>query len=260
METKNITDPTQENQSSKSKVGAQFVTAGVAASMGAVGGAVAANITNGTEEEVVVTADPIASDQQETEVTENQPIQEQVQTETTTQQSVETTETPVEEVEVPIVEVEEPVQQVEPSKPTEGEEEEAQPTQEQVTIEEPVNPDEIADAIIAEEQIDPNDIDAEEIINFQEIGTVYTVTGESYTAAAFSDPTGEELLMVDVDGDEIFDVITDPMGNVLAQANGMTVSDAETMINDTPTYLAHSDAEDAELPTGESYLDDIITT
>ena len=147
METKNITDPTQENQSSKSKVGAQFVTAGVAASMGAVGGAVAANITNGTEEEVVVTADPIASDQQETEVTENQPIQEQVQTETTTQQSVETTETPVEEVEVPIVEVEEPVQQVEPSKPTEGEEEEAQPTQEQVTIEEPVNPDEIADAM-----------------------------------------------------------------------------------------------------------------
>lgn len=125
-------------------------------------------------------------------------------------------------------------------------------------IVEPVNPDEIAEAILSEEQIDPNDVEMAEVINFNEIGTVYTVDGESYTAASFHDPNGEELLMVDVDDDDIFDLVTTTDGTVLGEANGMTVGDAEVMIEDDPTYLAQSDTDNDELMNGEDYMNDVI--
>lgn len=125
-------------------------------------------------------------------------------------------------------------------------------------IVEPVNPDEIAEAILTEEQIDPNDVEMAEVINFNEIGTVYTVDGESYTAASFHDPNGEELLMVDVDDDDVFDLVTTTDGIVLGEANGMTVGDAEVMIEDDPTYIAQSDTDNDELMNGEDYMNDVI--
>ncbi|MCM1140798.1 MAG: hypothetical protein NC453_19690, partial [Muribaculum sp.] len=114
-----------------------------------------------------------------------------------------------------------------------------------------VNPDEVAEAIIAEEQVDPNDIDLADVVNFDEIGTVYTVDGESYTAAAFHDAAGNELVMVDVDGDDVFDIITDMEGNVLTDPQGnilaagdVTVDDAEIGIADNHTYLAANNTDD----------------
>lgn len=136
----------------------------------------------------------------------------------------------------------------------------AEPQEEQISenIVEPVNPDEIAEAILSEEQIDPNDVEMAEVINFNEIGTVYTVDGESYTAASFHDPNGDELLMVDVDDDDIFDLVTTTDGIVIGDANGMTVGDAEVMIEDEPTYLAQSDSDNDELMNGEDYMNDVI--
>lgn len=125
-------------------------------------------------------------------------------------------------------------------------------------IVEPVNPDEIAEAILSEEQIDPNDVEMAEVINFNEIGTVYTVDGESYTAASFHNPNDEELLMVDVDDDDVFDLVTTTDGIVLGEANGMTVGDAEVMIEDDPTYIAQSDTDNDELMNGEDYMNDVI--
>lgn len=118
-----------------------------------------------------------------------------------------------------------------------------------------VNPDEIAEAIIAEDKIDPNDIDMADVINFDEIGTVYTVDGESYTAAAFHDAAGNDLIMVDVDGDNVFDVITDYDGNYIADVPGnLSVGDAQEDIADDDVYLAY----DNEMDNVDEYGDDSL--
>lgn len=130
-----------------------------------------------------------------------------------------------------------------------------------------VNPDEIAEAIIAEEQIDPADIDMADVIDFDEIGTVYTVEGESYTAAAFHDSVGNQLVMVDVDDDGVFDIITDVYGNPITDgagnymaAGGTTVDDAELDLSEEGTYLAENGGGTTEEFGTESISQDIITT
>lgn len=132
------------------------------------------------------------------------------------------------------------------------------------TTTETVNPDDVADAIISEEQIDPNDIDMADVVNFEDIGTLYTIDGESYTAAAFHDMDGNQLLMVDVDGDDVFDLITDmegtpiidPNGNLVA-AGDLTVDDAEIGLTDSQTYLAANDGADDF--GADSLMNDIIS-
>lgn len=130
-----------------------------------------------------------------------------------------------------------------------------------VSNSETVGPNAIADAIISEQEIDPNDLDMDDVINFDEIGTVYTVDGESYTAAAFHDAAGNELVLLDVDGDDVFDVVTDMEGNLLADEYGniisagdMTVDDVELQIADTNTYLAANDDD----PTDDFGIDSIM--
>lgn len=127
-------------------------------------------------------------------------------------------------------------------------------------VTETVNPDEIAEAIISEEQVDPNDIDMEDVINFDEIGTVYTVNGEAYTAASFHDASGAQLVMVDVDGDEVFDLVTDINGNVIAEVPGpITVDDAEINIVDDGTYLAHDGNDIVDQFGSDSIAQDMIS-
>lgn len=232
METKSFNSDNSKNQpkSNKKNFAVHAGTAAVGAGFGAMGAAMAGNIND-------------SDDIPEAAIEEEIPEQPQ---DITTEEDI----TPVE-----TEHIQEQTVEPEPEQPTPQQQ---QPTPQQPT-DEPVNPDDIADAIIAEEQIDPNDIDVADVINFDEIGTVYTVSGESYTAAAFHDPSGNEMMMVDVDGDEIFDVITNTDGELVADdAGGMTVSDAEIMINDDSTYLAHTDTDDQDLPDGESFMNDII--
>lgn len=145
----------------------------------------------------------------------------------------------------------EPATEVEPEVNVETEPVE----QANTTTSDTVNPDEIAEAIIAEDKIDPNDIDMADIINFDEIGTVYTVDGESYTAAAFHDAAGNNLIMVDVDGDNVFDVITDYDGNLIAEVPGnLSVGDAQEDIADDDVYLAY----DNEMDNVDEYGDDSL--
>lgn len=131
--------------------------------------------------------------------------------------------------------------------------------QEQPTHEEEVNPDEIADAIIAEEQIDPNDINMDDVFNFTDIGTVYTVEGESYTAATFHDQEGNEMSLVDIDGNGYFDLVLDENLVAVAEIDEVvSISDAEVAINHDPTYLAANTGEEPSLPTGEDIMNDLI--
>lgn len=125
---------------------------------------------------------------------------------------------------------------------------------------EPVNPNEIAEAIIAEDQIDPNDIDMADVIDFDEIGTVYTIDGDSYTAAAFHDAAGNDFVMVDIDGDDVFDIVTDQMGNLVAEVPGcITVDDAEIGIIDDPTYMAHNEHESTDEFGSDTISQDLIS-
>lgn len=125
-----------------------------------------------------------------------------------------------------------------------------------------VDPELIADAIIAGEEVDPYDMDMAEVVNFDEIGTVYTVDGESYTAALFHDENGEQYVMVDVDDDDVFDIISTTEGEVVElYAGNLTVEDAEIGINDDPVYLAaNDDMPEIETTSGEEFANDIINS
>jgi hypothetical protein len=133
-----------------------------------------------------------------------------------------------------------------------------QPANEDV---EPVDPNEIAQAIVAGEEIDPNDINAVAVVNFEEVGTVYDVDGNAYTAATFQDVNGDEYVMVDIDDDSVFDEIYDDKGNYVAAADGLTVSDAQLGI-ESNGYLAQNETEIEHFDetNGDDYLDDTITT
>lgn len=156
--------------------------------------------------------------------------------------SIEQTTEPATEVETEVTVETEPVEQTNTA-------------QNEVVNPEVVSPDEIVEAIIAEDKIDPNDIDMADVINFDDIGTVYTVDGESYTAAAFHDAAGNNLIMVDVDGDNVFDVITDYDGNLIAEVPGnLSVGDAQEDIADDDVYLAY----DNEMDNVDEYGDDSL--
>lgn len=166
---------------------------------------------------------------------------------------------PVETVPEPSPEVEEPV--AGPQEPVSAGtlDSEVNGERPDPVVDETVDPDAIADAIISEIQVDPNDLDMADVYNFDSIGTVYTVDGESYTAAAFHDASGSSYVMVDVDGDDTFDLIADSQGYPLSDAPGnITVDDVEMGISPETTYLAQNGNEREDGFGGADFMDDII--
>lgn len=110
-----------------------------------------------------------------------------------------------------------------------------------------INPEEVAETIIAVEEIDPNDIDGANPINIQDIGTVSTVTGDTYLAASYLDADNNNLLMIDVDHDGVFDIRVDAYGNALGEVpGGLSLSDAELMVQNEPDYLAQNSWDEIE--------------
>lgn len=126
-------------------------------------------------------------------------------------------------------------------------------------LDEPTNPDDVAEVVLRGEEIDPNDIDAEDMVIFDEVGMVYTVDGESYAAATFHDNDGNEMIMADMDGDEQFDVILTPDMDVVAEMElPINYSDAEMQVNANPEYMAQTDLDNNTGLEGEDYMDDMI--
>lgn len=122
--------------------------------------------------------------------------------------------------------------------------------------------DDEADAIIASTEIDSADINADEKVVFDNIGTVYTLDGESYSAATFHfEGDEEQFVMVDVDGDEVFDIITDEnFTQEIATPFDFSYGDAEQQLSaEDPNYMAAAE-NDLTMPDGIDYTDDIITT
>ncbi len=118
------------------------------------------------------------------------------------------------------------------------------------------------DAILADEFIDPNDINMGDKVVFDNVGTVYTLDGEAYSAATFHfEGDEDQFVMVDIDGDEVFDIITDDNFTVEVETPyDFSYGDAEQQLSaENPEYMAAADA-DVELPDGVDFNDDIILT
>ncbi|MDE6464916.1 MAG: hypothetical protein K2L16_09855 [Muribaculaceae bacterium] len=126
-----------------------------------------------------------------------------------------------------------------------------------------VDPNEVAEAIIAEDMIDPNDIDSEDLFDFTDIGTVYTIEGDEMTVASFN-LNGDEYAMVDINNDGLMDVIVDSYGNVVTDSDGYimtadyTTDDIVDRLTSGDTYLA---ADDSELGSDieDQMLNDLIS-
>lgn len=149
--------------------------------------------------------------------------------------------------------------ETEPEKPTE----QVNVDEIEIQVEEiDLSADDEADAIIASTEIDSADINADDKVVFDNIGTVYTLDGEAYSAATFHfDGEEEQFVMVDVDGDEVFDIITDEnFTQEIATPFDFTYGDAEQQLSaEDPNYMAAAE-NDVTLPDDIDYTDDIITT
>lgn len=123
-------------------------------------------------------------------------------------------------------------------------------------------PDDIVDVIV--EEIDPQDIDMEDVLLVDEIGTVYTVDGGEFNAALIHDSQGAQAVMMDVDGDSVYDVIATPEGDVIAQIPGdVDVSDVELLYaqqHGDSGYMEQNDFDVAMNEEQDGIQDDISLT
>lgn len=124
-----------------------------------------------------------------------------------------------------------------------------------------VDVDQIAQEITAVE-VDPNDVDMADIIQVDDVDTLYFEDGSEMQVASIHTPDGGEYMMVDVDNDMTFDVITDLDGTPIAQVDSnLTYSDVEDMMDETGGELAYvPDRDEQELANGEDPEEGIVDT
>lgn len=124
-----------------------------------------------------------------------------------------------------------------------------------------VDPNQIAQEITATE-VDPNDVDVADMISVDNVDTMYFEDGSEMPVAAVHTSDGGQYLMIDVDNDMTFDVITDLEGNPLTAVDGnLTMSDIEDMMDETGGELAYNpDRDEQELAHGENPEDGIVDT
>ena len=124
-----------------------------------------------------------------------------------------------------------------------------------------VNPDDVSDEILAADIIDPTDAQTSDFpFEVGEIAQVYNVNGELETTTTITAEDGTEMVLVDVNGDQMFDVARDANENEVELGVVSTVSDMEMLHaqqqGDTTGYLAASDTD--PMPDDNSFEADII--
>lgn len=118
----------------------------------------------------------------------------------------------------------------------------------------PIPEEDIVDVIV--EEIDPQDIDMEDVLLVDEIGTVYTVDGGELNAALIHDNQGNQAVMVDIDGDSVYDVIATPEGDVIAQVPGdIDVSDVELLYAQQHGDSGYMEQNDFDVAMNEEHGD-----
>lgn len=119
------------------------------------------------------------------------------------------------------------------------------------------NPDEIADALIAVDEVDPDDIDGAAPFTFTDVDTVYDIYGNATTQAHYYGDDGTTGVMIDLDGDGVFDHLTDDATGtmyVVNDDNFLTVGDAQ--LDADSGYIAYN--EDQDTMIDDDPMDDII--
>ncbi len=129
------------------------------------------------------------------------------------------------------------------------------PDPEPIPEPEPWDPEvDIVDVIV--EEIDPQDIDMEDVLLVDDIGTVYTVDGGELNAALIHDSQGNQAVMVDVDGDNVYDVIATPEGDVIAQVPAdIDVSDVELLYAQQHGHTGFIEPNDFDVAMNEEHGD-----
>ena len=124
-----------------------------------------------------------------------------------------------------------------------------------------VDPNAIAQEITATE-VDPNDVDVADMVSVDNVDTMYFDDGSEMPVAAVHTSDGGQYLMIDVDNDMTFDVITDLEGNPLVAVDGnLTMSDIEDMMDESGGALAYNpESDEMELANGENPEDGIVDT
>ncbi len=119
------------------------------------------------------------------------------------------------------------------------------------------NPDEVSDAILAGDFIDPVDAQTDDFpYEVGEIAQVYNVNGELEMSTEI-EIDGSNMVLVDVNNDGIFDVVRDEYGNEAELGVVSSVSDMEMLYaqqHGDNGYLASNDVVNDD----NSFADDII--
>jgi len=137
---------------------------------------------------------------------------------------------------------------------TEPTQSQAQTGEQTVTAEEEIDPNLVAEAIVQE--IDQHDIDAENVLTIEQIGTVNAPDGMEIMAVLGHLPDGTQLLLTDIDGDGIFSDVFDMDGNYAGEMEGnLTAGDLIEMYDNTGGYLAMT-----ETPVGDDPVNGITNT
>lgn len=99
----------------------------------------------------------------------------------------------------------------------------------------------VADDIIAIQEVDPTDLDVDDILSFSEIGCIYTEEGDVLNCAVAS-IDGYDVLLVDVDGDLAYDILVDDATGDFEIIDGLiTQADVELELSEQDSYLAADD-------------------
>lgn len=124
-----------------------------------------------------------------------------------------------------------------------------------------VNPNEVADEVIVPDMVDAVDVAASNddlMFDAGEVSQVYNVNGELETMACIN-IDGTDMVLVDVNGDNVFDVVRDDVFGDVDLGIVSTVSDIEMHQAEQAGDLGYLAATDHEaMPDGDSFENDII--
>lgn len=142
---------------------------------------------------------------------------------------------------------------------------EDQPTEQEIQEYDDNNldPDKTVDEVLADEAIDhqgDGEATGEMIIHdYEEVSMIYGEDGEAQMAAVAYDPNGNPIMLVDVDGDQMFDngYYEDGSG-VDVSALAINVGDAEYDAAANDEYLANN-GENVDNFDGNDFSEDIIS-
>lgn len=100
---------------------------------------------------------------------------------------------------------------------------------------EDIDPNTIAQNIA--DEIDPNDIDSANVITPDSYDYAYLPDGTQQLVIVGHTPDGTEFILADIDGDGIYGDIFDTSGEMVAQIDGLYMSDILEMVDDTGGFL-----------------------